>query len=183
MHRPSQNGVAPAHPGPSEQSPYEALLQDCLRGELRVVNAGLPRGQKRLSGLLQEDYPHVVCNDGTTHSFKKSELDYLAGILEPDEQGELRLPLLIEIGANEAEAAIPVLSGSHGAVEEKVISEALGMPVTCQERRIRIYKPQLALLRRKLRTTTVYLFSPASLAEQHGHSAQAGRPGQGQGSL
>jgi uncharacterized protein (UPF0216 family) len=34
------------------------------------------------------------------------------------------------------------------------------MPVTCEQRRIRIYKPQLALLRRKLKTTTVYVFSP-----------------------
>jgi uncharacterized protein (UPF0216 family) len=33
------------------------------------------------------------------------------------------------------------------------------MLVRCEERRIRIYKPQLALLRRKLKTTTVYVFS------------------------
>jgi uncharacterized protein (UPF0216 family) len=38
------------------------------------------------------------------------------------------------------------------------------MTVTCEERRIRIYKPQLALLRRKFKSTTVYLFSPRILA-------------------
>jgi len=148
----------------ANQSPYEKMLQNCLRGELRVVNAGLPQSQKRLSDLLNEKYPHVICNDGSTHFFKKSELEYLASMLDTDEQETLPLPMLIELGTNQAEAAIPILSGCEGKVEEKVISKALNMPVTCEERRIRIYKPQLALLRRKFKTTTVYVFSPKIVA-------------------
>jgi uncharacterized protein (UPF0216 family) len=144
----------------TKQSPYEKMLQDCLRGELRIVNTGLPQSQKRLSNLLDEKYPHVVCNDGSTHLFKKSELEYLASMLDTDEQETLPLPMLIELGANQAEAAIIC----EGKVEEKVISKALNMPVTCEERRIRIYKPQLALLRRKFKTTTVYVFSPKTVA-------------------
>ena len=150
----------------AKQSPYEKMLQDCLRGELRVVNTGLPQSQKRQSKenklfyLLNEKYPHVVCNDGSTHFFKKSELEYLASMLDTDEQETLPLPMLIELGANQAEAAIIC----EGKVEEKVISEALNMPVTCEEKRIRIYKPQLALLRRKFKTTTVYVFSPKIVA-------------------
>ena len=145
-----------------KQSRYEKMLQECVRGELRVVNAGLPQSQKRQSKenklfyLLNEKYPHVVCNDGSTHFFKRSELEYLASIIDTDEQKALPLPMLIELGANQTEAAIIC----EGKVEEKVISKALNMPVTCEERRIRIYKPQLALLRRKFKTTTVYLFSP-----------------------
>jgi len=144
----------------TKQSPYEKMLQDCLRGELRIVNTGLPQSQKRLSNLLDEKYPHVVCNDGSTHLFKKSELEYLASMIDTDEQKALPLPMLIELGANQAEAAIIC----EGKVEEKVISKALNMPVTCEERRIRIYKPQLALLRRKFKTTTVYVFSPKTIA-------------------
>ena len=150
----------------AKQSPYEKMLQDCLRGELRVVNTGLPQSQKRQSKenklfyLLNEKYPHVVCNDGSTHFFKKSELEYLASMIDTDEQKALPLPMLIELGANQAEAAIIC----EGKVEEKIISKALNMPVTCEERRIRIYKPQLALLRRKFKTTTVYVFSPKIVA-------------------
>jgi uncharacterized protein (UPF0216 family) len=143
-----------------KQSPSERMLQECLRGELRVVNTGLPQSQKRLANLLNEKYPHVVCNDGSTHFFKKSELEYLASMIDTDEQKALPLPMLIELGANHAEAAIVC----EGKVEEKVISKALNMPVTCEERRIRIYKPQLALLRRKFKTTTVYVFSPKIVA-------------------
>jgi len=150
----------------ANQSPYEQMLQDCLRGELRLVNTGLPQSQKRQSKenklfyLLNEKYPHVVCNDGSTHFFKKSELEYLASMLDTDEQKALPLPMLIELGANQAETAIIC----EGKIEEKVISKALNMPVTCEERRIRIYKPQLALLRRKFKTTTVYVFSPKIVA-------------------
>jgi uncharacterized protein (UPF0216 family) len=163
MPKPLQDEVPPLQSG---QSPYEKMLQDCLRGELRVVNAGLPQSQKRQSKenklfyLLNEKYPHVVCNDGSTHLFKKSELEYLASMIDTDEQKALPLPMLIELGANQAEAAIIC----EGKVEEKVISKALNMPVTCEERRIRIYKPQLALLRRKFKTTTVYVFSPKIVA-------------------
>ena len=144
----------------TKQSPYEKMLQDCLRGELRIVNTGLPQSQKRLSNLLDEKYPHVVCNDGSTHFFKRSELEYLASMIDTDEQETLPLPMLIELGVNQAEAAIIC----EGKVEEKVISKALNMPVTCEGKRIRIYKPQLALLRRKFKTTTVYVFSPKIIA-------------------
>jgi uncharacterized protein (UPF0216 family) len=144
----------------TKQSPYEKMLQDCLRGELRIVNTGLPQSQKQLSNLLDEKYPHVVCNDGSTHFFKRSELEYLASMIDSDEQKTLPLPMLIELGVNQAEAAIIC----EGKVEEKVISKALNMPVTCEEKRIRIYKPQLALLRRKFKTTTVYVFSPKIIA-------------------
>ena len=143
-----------------KQSPYERVLQECLRGELRVVNTGLPQSQKRLMDLLNEEHPHVVCNDGSTHFFKKNELEYLASMLDTDEQRTLVLPMLIELGANQGEAAIICAA----EVEEKIVSKALNMPVTREEGMIRIYKPQLALLRRKLKTTTVYVFSPKIIA-------------------
>ena len=144
----------------TKQSPYEKMLQECLTNELRVVNAGLPRSQKRLSDLLSEEYPRAICNDGSTHSFKKRELDYLASILDTVEQDALLLPILIEVGADQAEASIIC----EGGAEEKVISKALDMPLTCEHRRIRIYRPQLALLRSKLKTTTAYVFSAGIVA-------------------
>jgi uncharacterized protein len=140
----------------ARQSPYERILQGYVRGELSIVNAGLPKNQERLSNLLEAKYPHVPCRDGSSHLFRKVELEYLASILDADERKALALPMLIELGPNQAESAIIC----EGKVEEKIISKTLNMLVTCEERRIRIYKPQLALLRRKLKTTTVYAFSP-----------------------
>lgn len=142
------------------QSPYEKTLQECWRIELRVVNTGLPERQKPLTDLLSEKHPHVVCNDGSTHFFKKSELEYLVSMLDADEQRTLLLPMLIELAPSQNEVAI--ICGAK--IEEKVISKALNMPVTCQEGRIRIYRPQLALLRKRFKTTTVYVFSPKIVA-------------------
>ena len=138
--------------------PYQRMLRECLRGELRVLNAHLPCEQKPLSDLLGEEYPNVVCNDGTTHLFKRKELEYLASMLDTDEQEALLLPMLIEVNPGQGEMAIIC----PGEAEEKVISKILDMPITPKQERIMIYKPQLALIRKPLKTTTQYLFSPKS---------------------
>ena len=49
---------------------------------------------------------------------------------------------------------------STGSVEEKVVAAALDMPVASKQGRIVIYKPQLAVIRKLLRTTTQYVFPP-----------------------
>ncbi len=143
----------------SDELPYERMLQESLKGELRVLNAHLPSEQKALSVLLSEETPVVPCSDGSAHLFKKKELDYLAGMLEPDEQKALVLPILIEVNPGDDEIAVVC----RGEVEEKVISRVLDMPLNVRERRIKIYKPQLAVLRKRLKTTTQYLFSPRVL--------------------
>ena len=140
------------------ESPYQRMLQECLRGELRVLNAHLPCEQKLLSDLLGEEYPNIVCNDGSTHLFKRKELEYLASMLDTDEQKALLLPMLIEVNPGQSEVAVIY----RGKVEAKVISKILDMPVTINQKRIILYKPQLALIRKPLKTTTQYLFSPKS---------------------
>jgi len=136
--------------------PYEAMLQEYLKGELRVLNAQLPCELKTLSTLLKEEHPSIVCKDGGVYLIKKNELEYLGGMLESDEKGVFLLPMLIEIVSGQDEIAII----SRGKLEEKVISEILGMPVVSQKGRIKIYRPQLALIRKTLRTATQYIFSP-----------------------
>ena len=135
--------------------PYERLLQESLRGELRLLNAYLPRAQKSLADLLREEYPHVVCTDGSTHLFKRKELKYLAGLIDADGQEALLLPILIGVSAGQSEMAIIC----RGEVEEKVISKILDMPITIKQQRITIYKPQLSILRQRLKTATQYVFT------------------------
>lgn len=162
--------------GEERQSRYERMLQGYLSGELRIVNAGLPRSQKTLALLLREEFPHVMCHDGSTQLIKRKELEYLASMLDASEQEALLLPMLIELGGDQSQATI--LCGSE--VEQKVISTILNMPLlkgrplsrasvrvpipTREWDTITIYRPQLALLRKKLKTTTQYLFSQKSSA-------------------
>ncbi|MEJ2047134.1 MAG: DUF61 family protein [Dehalococcoidia bacterium] len=135
---------------------YERLLQESLKSELKVVNAHLPAKPKSLADLLGEEYPHVVCKDGSTHLFRRKELKYLAGLLDADEPKALLLPILIEVGSGQGEIAVVC----PGEVEAKVIAKVLDMAVSLRQGRITIYKPQLAVIRRLLRTTTQYIFPP-----------------------
>ena len=57
-----------------EELPYEKALQRYLSDELRVVNAHLPQHRKLLSELLNEEYPHVLCGDGSVHFHYLSNL-------------------------------------------------------------------------------------------------------------
>jgi uncharacterized protein (UPF0216 family) len=135
---------------------YQGILQEYLSGELRVLNAHLPCKQKPLSELLSEKYPRVTCNDGSTHLFKRKELEYLVSMVDADEQRELLLPMLIEVHLDQNEVAIIC----RGEVEAKVISKIIDIPAIVRQNKITLYKPQLALLRKLLKTTTQYVFSP-----------------------
>jgi len=142
------------------QSRYERFLETYLSGELKLVNAGLPRARKSLADLLQEDQPSVLCSDGSQQLIKRAELRYLQGLLDEDEQRMLMLPILIEMtgSGNDAIVLCPT------EAEAKVVAEVLGMTPRQEEPgRVRVYRPQLSVLRRKLRTTTQYAFSVRAL--------------------
>jgi uncharacterized protein (UPF0216 family) len=132
-----------------------------LQGELRVLNAQLPRRQKSLSELLREEHPHVLCQDDRAHLFKREELKLLAGLLESGEQERFLLPLLIEVGPKEGEFSVLCRS----ELEEKVLSRILKMPVPCRQGRLTLYRPQLGAVRSVLKTTTQYAFTVGSAGE------------------
>ena len=134
---------------------HEQLIQKYLQGELKILNAHVPRQQKNLTELLGEEFPHIKGNDGNAYLFKKKELQYLTEILDTQEQTALFLPMLIELGESQDEVNIICKTG----IEEKVINKVLGVSVSCQQGKIRIYKSQLGVLRKTLRTTTQYVYT------------------------
>ncbi len=143
-------------------SAYDKPLHGWLTGELRLVNTGLPKERCRLSELLHQEQPSVRCSDGSEQPFKRAELRLLAGLLEEEEQETLLLPILIEMTGNGTEAIVLCPSD----VELKVLSSILGMRMNYERPgRVRIYRPQLSLLRSRLRTTTQYAFSTRMLDE------------------
>jgi hypothetical protein len=135
---------------------YEKLLQECLKEELRVVNSGMPQSRKKFSELLRQARPCVPCHDGSRHFFKKQEITYLAELLDVSEYEALLLPMIIML-----EVGRDMIMGlcEDGEVEEKIVSHVLDMPVICERGVIRLYRPQLAVIRKILKTTTQYAFS------------------------
>jgi len=63
--------------------------------------------------------------------------------------------MLIEVGGGPRGES---LLRCRGAVEEKVATRVLGMPMACRQGGITLYRPQLAKLRGVLVTTTQYAF-------------------------
>ena len=138
---------------------YDRLLQESIKNELKVLNSQFPSKQKSLDVLLKEEIPSLVLKDGSRHLFKKKELKYLSDITDSSVWNNLLLPVIIEINPGEDEYSIVC----RGEIEEKVFSAILGMPVTKRYHRIVIYKSQLAVIRKILKTTTQYIFSPKIL--------------------
>jgi len=133
----------------------DRVLESCLTGDMKALNAHLPRRRRALNELLKEERPHVECGDGSTHSFKKKELEYLAQMLDNEDKETLLLPIIIEVGSFEGGMTVRSKTGT----EAKVFSKILEMPIACTSDMITIFRPQLQVLRKVLKTTTQYVFT------------------------
>ena len=138
-----------------EPPSYQDTLLPYLSDELRVLNAHLPRNRVPLYQLLQQEHPHVTCNDGSRHILKRKELEYLSELLEIEEQKSLLLPMILE--AIDDQSKIQILS--EKGIEAKIMSAILDMPVKYENNRVTIFRPQLNMVRKVLKTTTQYAFS------------------------
>ncbi len=138
----------------------ETRLEDYLQRELRLVNLHIPYRKRSLEELLKEEFPHVRLRDGSTHYFKRRELELLASLLPKEMWSELYLPILLEVSPEYGEGAVVV----KGRIESMIISKLLELEWNNEPEFI-IYRPQVSILRRKLPTTTQYVFSLKLLFE------------------
>ncbi len=123
-----------------------------IKFELARLNAHLPERRISLKEALSSPKPGVVSRNGSTHTFKREELEFLAEILPEANWGELQLPILISIDPKLGRGAARI----SGEAEAEVAGQILGKKSTAME--LLIYRPEVANLRRKLPTTTQYLF-------------------------
>ncbi len=133
------------------------IVEVLFREELRVANKHLPLARKSLRELLEEEYPHVVCRDGSLHSFRRSELIELSKYIPKDRWGRLLLPIIIEVVSGEEEL-VGVVSDPYAVeVVSSILDTSLG------EGRILLYKPQIYELRRRFSTVFQIALSYAGL--------------------
>lgn len=122
-----------------------------IKFELARLNAHLPERRISLKEALSLTKPQVPTRDGSVHSFKRKELEILAKLLPEADWEKLQLPIFIALEPKLGRGAARV----SGEVEAKVAAKLLGKEATGE---LLIYRPEVALLRRKLPTTTQYLF-------------------------
>lgn len=122
------------------------LVELLLREELRIVNKHLPRSRKPLSGLLKDEYPSVLCRDGTLHFFRRSELENISKLVDEEDLDHLLLPIIITI-IPESEGFIGMIDDKYAA---KLVSKILGLKN--QGGRVYLYEPHLFELRKSYST-------------------------------
>jgi uncharacterized protein len=127
-----------------------------LKKQILILNRHIPKERKSLKELLEEKKPHVVGADGVRHRFKSEELKKVAQLIPEKKYHLLKLPIYIEIESSTSGSRI------SGKLESQIVCGVLGLE-DCEseiynEGEIYIYRPDLRILRRKLPTTTQYIF-------------------------
>jgi len=135
----------------------DRFLKALWRKEVERLNDHLPREFKTLEELLKEEEPSVKAKDGSELVFSREELEFIAKSLPKDEYRTLRLPIIlmrrIDLGPG-------VFSVSGGRAEALLVRKVLNEGGRADPSTpLYLYRPQVALLRRKLKTTTVIGFS------------------------
>jgi len=131
-------------------------VEDLLMREIAGINLHLPAIRPALSELLRSDEPRVRLRNGSYHHFRRSELEYLASLLEEDEADRLKVPIVLEISTLHRG-----YFRVRGRVEVKVIEKVLGTYDPLDERDEGLYpRYLLPRIRRALPTTTTYAFVP-----------------------
>ncbi|KXA92376.1 hypothetical protein AKJ65_07650 [candidate division MSBL1 archaeon SCGC-AAA259E19] len=125
-----------------------------LKKEIRSLNRHLPKGRTSLAELLEQKKPRIETRDGSTHRFKKDELEYLAELLPEEKHSKLKLPIIIRISPQLGRGAAQV----SGKIEQKVFREILDKEGRKKDNKLLIYRPEVRKIRQKLPTTTQYAF-------------------------
>jgi hypothetical protein len=125
-----------------------------LKFELSRLNIHLPERRISLKEAMESERPQVATRDGGVHAFKREELDFLAKTVPEADWGRLQLPILIALDPKLGRGAARIT----GEIETRTISQILGKKGKGEE--LLIYRPEVAIVRRKLSTTTQYLFVP-----------------------
>jgi len=130
-----------------------------LAKEIEKINDHLPRDSKTLKELLEMDEPKVLTKSGDELIMDKRELEMIANILPAQHHGKLRLPIIILRMIEMGEGVYMICGGD---LEVQVIDKVLGQEAVYRhDGKAFLYKPYVAILRSRLRTTTVIGFVPS----------------------
>jgi len=127
-----------------------------LTQEIERINDHLPRETRTLKELLGMREPKVLTRAGDELIMDRRELELLADMVPAQHHDKLRLPIVILRMIEMGEGVYMICGGD---LEAKVIARVLGPnAVYYHDGRAFLYKPYIAILRSKLRTTTVIGF-------------------------
>jgi len=126
---------------------------------LQTLNRHLPAKRRSLKELLPEERPNIKNLDGSTHSFDKKELERIGSMIPEWEHEKLRLPIYLEMSSSMERGTIKV----SGRADCKVINRVLYEDEELEKKEVKdsmiFYYPHLRIVRKKLPTTTQFMFT------------------------
>ena len=131
------------------------FTESSLQKFLSIMNSHLPLRRRSFNELMEEADPYYECKDGHRIRIAKKELLWIATILDEQELGRLRLPVILMSDTSTETGAWK----ASGKVEAKLLGKVVGKEPDPEDE-IRLYFPHLNDLRRKLPTTTTVMFVP-----------------------
>ncbi len=123
-----------------------------IKHELGKLNIHLPERRISLKEALSSSRPSVRARDGSEHFFKREELEFLSARLPEADWDRLQLPILVMLDPKLGRGAAKISGGLEARVMGKILKKRAADELL-------IYRPEVAILRRKLPTTTQYLFT------------------------
>jgi uncharacterized protein (UPF0216 family) len=127
-----------------------------MRRLLEMMNRHVPSKRTSLAELLKAKEAGYQGKDGVNYHIKRGELEYLAAIVDPWDQGKLKLPIIIMTDtSDEGGGAWKVM----GRVEVKLVSQIVGREPEFPDQ-MRLFHPHMVKLRSVLPTATTTMFSP-----------------------
>lgn len=133
-----------------------------IEREIVQLNEHMPRTKKTLVQLLREEAPTYMTRDGQSSAVRREELEYLADEIPSRLHGEIMVPFTI-IRRTSMGRGAHTIGGSK--LEQFTLLKILDKVTVSfefwRETPIPeiIYSPEVTILRRKLRTTTVLGFA------------------------
>jgi uncharacterized protein (UPF0216 family) len=118
------------------------------------MNQHVPVKRRSLQQLLQDSDPSYVGKDGRTYRINRKELELLSELLDPEERGRLKLPILIMTDTSYGDGYWKVI----GTLEVKVFSLIINRTPE-KDDEMRVFYPHLMEIRDKLPTATNTVFS------------------------
>ena len=120
---------------------------------LQSLNSHLPVQRKSLALLLEEEKPRIIGKDGSSHRFKRNELNQIAGIVQEKYHGRVKLPIYIEMAPDYGRGTALI----HGYLHCEIVQTILEIKNEGTDEII-IYRPDVSILRKKMPTATQYVF-------------------------
>lgn len=118
------------------------------------MNQHVPVKRRSLQQLLLDHDPSYIGKDGRTYKIGRQELKVLSDLVDPEEHGRLKLPILIMTDTTYGDGYWKVI----GTLEVMVLSRLIGRQPE-REDEMRIFYPYLKEIRDKLPTATNTVFS------------------------